>query len=134
MPFALHSLRRFLLQCSGMYGARRFKLPSAYISGFWSLITLLFLSSAPAYAEWVAVEKHDLSPEIQTVYVDPDTIRREGSLVTMWQLIDFKTMHNARGEEPYSIFVYEDSKAIRLRGSAYTAASSHGFLGQYGNR
>ena len=68
----------------------------AYVSGFWSLITLLFLSSVPAYAEWVAVERNYLSPGIQTLYVDPDTIRREGNPVTMWQLIDFKWMQGNR--------------------------------------
>jgi hypothetical protein len=32
------------------------------------------------------------------VYVDPDRIRREGDLVTMWQLIDLKWMQgSARG-------------------------------------
>ena len=70
----------------------------AYFSGFWSLVTFLFLSSVPAYAEWVAVEKDYLLPGLQTVYVDPDSIRREGNLVTMWQLIDFKWMQgSARG-------------------------------------
>jgi len=62
---------------------------------FWgglSLITLLILSSGPAYGEWVAVEKDYLLPGLRTVYVDPDTIRREGNLVTIWQLIDFKWM------------------------------------------
>ena len=73
------------------------KLPLAYGSGFWSLITLLFLSSVPAYAEWVVVEKHYLSPGLQTLYVDPDTIRREGNLVTLWQLIDFKWMQGNAG-------------------------------------
>jgi hypothetical protein len=48
------------------------KQPLAYFSGFWSLITLLFLSTVPAYAEWVAVEKDYLLPGLQTVYVDPD--------------------------------------------------------------
>lgn len=44
------------------------------------------------------VEKDYLSPGLQTVYVDPDSIRREGDLVTMWQLIDFKWMQgSARG-------------------------------------
>jgi len=74
------------------------KQPLAYFSGFWSLITLLFLSNFPAYAEWVAVEKDYLLPGLQTVYVDPDTIHREGNLVTMWQLINFKWMQgNGRG-------------------------------------
>ena len=62
------------------------------------LFTLLFLSSVPAYGEWVAVEKDALLPGLQTVYVDPDSIRREGNLVTLWQLIDFKWMQgNPRG-------------------------------------
>jgi len=76
------------------------KPPLAYCSGFWSLITLLFLSSVPAHAEWVAVEKDYLLPGLQTVYVDPDTIRREGNLVTIWQLIDFKQMQGNAGMGP----------------------------------
>ena len=74
------------------------RLPLAYVLGFWSLITLLLLSSGSAYAEWVAVEKHYLLPGLQTVYVDPDSIRKEGNLVTIWQFVDFKWMQgSARG-------------------------------------
>ena len=81
---------------------RKKLLPPAYVSGFWSLITLLVLSSGSVYAEWVAVEKDYLLPGLQTVYVDPETIRREGSLVTMWQLIDFKTMQGGRSPTRFS--------------------------------
>ena len=98
MPFAIRPSRRFPLHYSVTYNAGQFvKLPLAYCSGFWSLITFLVLSSVPAYAEWVAVEKNYLVPGLQTVYVDPDTIRREGDLVTMWQLIDFKWMQGNAG-------------------------------------
>jgi hypothetical protein len=70
----------------------------ALLSGFWSLVALLFLSSVQAHAEWVAIERDYLVPGLQTVYVDSDSIRREGSLVTMRQLIDFKWMQgSARG-------------------------------------
>jgi hypothetical protein len=55
---------------------------------FWFLITLLVLSSSPAYAEWVKVDK---VKDGTTVYVNPDTIRRKVEMVTMWALIDFKT-------------------------------------------
>lgn len=66
--------------------------------GFCSLGTLLFLGSVPAYSEWVALEKSYLLPGLQRVYFEPDTIRREGDLVTIWQLIDFKWMQgNPRG-------------------------------------
>lgn len=71
-------------------------LSLACLSGFWSLITLLFLSSIPANAEWVAVEKDYLLPGLQTVYIDPDTILREGNLITVWQLVDFKAMQGGR--------------------------------------
>jgi hypothetical protein len=37
------------------YAGPFLKLPLASISGFWLLITLLVLSSGPAYSEWVAV-------------------------------------------------------------------------------
>ena len=73
-------------------------LSPAYVLGLWSLALLLVLSSGSVYAEWVAVEKDYLSPGLQTVYIDPDSIRREGNLVTLWQLIDFKWMQgSARG-------------------------------------
>ena len=99
MPFTLRPYRRFPVQCAVTYHAGPFlKLPLAYFLGFWLLITLLVLSSGPVYAEWVAVEKNYLSPGLQTVYVDPDTIRREGNLVTLWQLNDFKWMQgNPKG-------------------------------------
>ena len=97
MPFAIRPPRRSTVQCPVTYNIRPFlKLPLAYFSGFWSLITLLVLGSVPAYAEWVAVERNYLVPGLQTVYVDPDTIRREGNMVTMWQLIDFKTRQGNR--------------------------------------
>ena len=57
--------------------------PVAYFSGLCSLIIFLFLRSIPAYAEWEAVEKDYLLPGLQTVYVDPESIRREGNLVTI---------------------------------------------------
>ena len=65
MPFSIRPFRR---------------LPLAYFSGFSSLIMLLVLSRGPVYAEWVAIEKQYQSPGLQTVYFDPDTIRREGHL------------------------------------------------------
>lgn len=73
------------------------RLPLAYWSGFWSLIILLLLSSGPVYAEWVPVAKGD---DGLTVYVDPDTIRRNGNLVKMWLLYDYKTTQT---KEPGSI-------------------------------
>ena len=95
MAFSIRPYRRFPVQCAVSYDPRPFlKLPLAYLLGFWLLITLLFLNSVPAYAEWVAVEE---TPGLRTVYVDPDTIRREGNLVTLWLLMDFKWMQGNVG-------------------------------------
>ncbi|HSS29385.1 MAG TPA: surface-adhesin E family protein [Nitrospiraceae bacterium] len=47
------------------------------------------LSSGPAYAEWVFVSGDDEAG--MTVYVDPDTIRRQGDFVKMWHLSNRKT-------------------------------------------
>ena len=83
MPFSIRPYRRFL------------KPPLAHFSSFWSLIALMFLSSSPAYAEWVAVGGNDQIG--MTTYADPGTIRRKGDLVKMWQLNDFKTVQTVEG-------------------------------------
>jgi hypothetical protein len=59
------------------------------------LITLLLLSSGPAYAEWVKVSESDDAGK--TVYVDQATIRRNSNLVRMWQFYDYKTVQTVGG-------------------------------------
>lgn len=101
----------------------------AYVSGSWSLVTLLFLSSVPTYAEWVAVEKDYLSPGLQTVYLDPDSIRREGNLVTMRQLINFKWMQgSARG--PTRFFSTETHKQFDCTGKRLRLLAFKEFSGR----
>src|SRR5262249_10906098 len=79
------------------------KAPSIHITGLWLLIAVVFMSNVPAYAEWVRVEQGYRLPGFQTVYVDPDMTRREGNLVTIWQLTDFKWMQgSARGPARFS--------------------------------
>jgi len=59
------------------------------------LLTLLTLSSAPAYGEWVEVSVNAESGE--TVYVDPGTIRHKGDIAEMSVLYDNKTAQPAVG-------------------------------------
>ena len=136
MPVVLRPSRLVLPPSSVTYNRGSFfTLPLAYFSGFWLSITLLFLSTVPAYAEWVAVEKDYLSPGRQTVYVEPDTIRREGNLVTLWQLIDFKWMQGNQGmgrlgfgpERFFSTKTHKqfDCEEKRLRLLAFTEFSQH---------
>lgn len=82
MPFSIRLSRR---------------LPLTYLLNLCALITLLVLSSRPVYAEWVAIEDHFQSPGLHTVYFDPDTIHREGHLVTIWQLTDYKSVQGNVG-------------------------------------
>jgi len=80
MPFSLRPPRRLLLTC---------------FSCFMALCALLALSSGPVYAEWVTVSVIDQAGA--TVYVDPDTIHRDGERVTMWELIDYGTIQTLKG-------------------------------------
>jgi len=59
------------------------------------VMTLLVLSSSPAYAEWIKVSDSDEAG--MTVYVDPATIRRTRNLVKMWQFYDYKTVQTVAG-------------------------------------
>ena len=52
------------------------------------LITLLMLSSGPAYAEWMSLGSSESGT---TVYADPSTMCHEGDLVKMLVLFDFKS-------------------------------------------
>jgi hypothetical protein len=57
------------------------------------LPTLLFvLSPTVVFGEWMAVEREYFSPGLQTLYVDPASVERDGNLVTIRQLIDYKWM------------------------------------------
>jgi hypothetical protein len=84
---------------------------------------------------WVAVEKPYLSPGLWTLYVDPDTIRREGNRVTLWQLPDYKWMKGNAGMGPLgfgphrflSITTHKqfDCREKRVRLLAFTEFSRH---------
>jgi len=121
MRFTIRPYRRFPVQCSVTYNAGPFpKLLLAYFSGFWLLLTLQVLSSGPVYAEWVLASGNDEAG--LTVYVDPDTIRRKGNLVKMWQLYDYKTVQTVAGDSLLSIKRYNeyDCTEERTRMLAYT--------------
>jgi hypothetical protein len=71
-------------------------LPLSYFWGFWSLLILLLLGSGLAYAEWVSISLTKMEGGYD-VYADPDTIRRNGNLLKMWILYDYKTLQLATG-------------------------------------
>jgi len=66
----------------------------------WLLCIILAFITGPVYADWVMVEKPYPVRELQTLYVDPATIHREGNLVTIWQLTDFRWMQGGPRATP----------------------------------
>ena len=81
-------------------------------------IVLLVLMCAPAYAEWKPVEAKNQLPGMRTMYIDPDTMQKEGNLVTVWELIDYNEMQGGRGPGGYSskkIHVQFDCAKEQLR-------------------
>lgn len=56
------------------------------------LTILLTLPSTVVFAEWVAVERDYFSPGLRTVFVDPASLERDGNLVTISHLINYKWM------------------------------------------
>lgn len=51
---------------------------------------------------WVAVDDTYQSPSLHMVYFDPTTIHRDGDLVTLWQLTDYKGL---QGNAPFGSFM-----------------------------
>ena len=89
------------------------------------LIIFLFLSSSPAYAEWVEV---GITNEA-TVYADPDTIRRKGDLVKMWYLHDFKTTQTVLNKSYLSSRSQDEYDCTEDRHRALASTSFSGNMG-----
>ena len=87
MAFSIRPFRRFPVQCAVTYNAGPFLKLLTCVLGFGMLFTLL-VSSGPAYANWMSLGASDSGT---TVYADLATLRREGDLVQMLVLFDFKT-------------------------------------------
>ena len=87
MAFSIRPFRRFPVQCAVTYNAGPFLKLLTCVLGFGMLFTLL-VSSGPAYADWMSLGTSDSGT---TVYADLATLRREGDLVQMLVLFDFKT-------------------------------------------
>ena len=80
------------------------RLPLASILGFWLVLTLLLLSSGPAYAEWVKFannEEGDVTYYIDPESIDAESLRREGNFVEVSVLLDYSTSQTDQWEIPY---------------------------------
>lgn len=60
------------------------------------MIMILLLVHEPVQATWVAIDRQYQSPGLQTVYVDPDSIREVNTLIVLSALIDWTWMQGNR--------------------------------------
>lgn len=88
--------RRFILRIEGQLLVHD---PARWLGGA-ILVIVMVLSNGPLYAEWVEVQSKYQSPVLHTVYYDPETIRREGNLVTLTQLTDYRWMQGGPRSTP----------------------------------
>jgi hypothetical protein len=126
MPFTTYPYRRFPVPCSAAYNTGLFFKPhQVYVVGVWLMIMLLVLSSGPVYAAWILTSGDDEAG--MTVYVDSDTIRRNGNSAKMWQLFDYKSVQRVAGDSLFSLkrFNEYDCAEARTRTLGYTWFSGH---------
>lgn len=98
--------------------------------GLWLLIALLVLLHKPVHAEWIAIDHWYQSPGLRTVYIDPDTVRREGSLVTLSALIDWKWMQGNRSPTRfYSTKVTKQFDCVEKQVRTLAATDFYGHMG-----
>jgi len=98
-----------------------------HLFGFGSLITLLVLSSAPAYAEWIWID--NIKPGM-TIYVNPDTIHRKGDRVKMWQLFDFETAEHVADTSHLSFKMQHEYDCTEERTRMLVATFFSGNMGR----
>jgi hypothetical protein len=108
----------------------QYLLPLVCRSSTCALITLLLLSASPVYAEWVALEDQYQSPGLQTLYIDPDTLRREGNLVTLEMLVDWNWMQGNRS--PTRFYSTKNTKEFDCAGKRVRSLASVDFYGHMG--
>jgi hypothetical protein len=98
---------------------------------------LLAFGEHQAFAEWVTVEKPYPVRELQTLYIDPATIHREGNLVDVWQLTDYRWMQGGPKATPrfLSTTIHKQFECTgkRLRLLAYTEFSHRMAAGDASN-
>jgi hypothetical protein len=67
-----------------------------FLTMFWSILAFIFLNSVSARAEWRPISSAAGSGGF-AIYVDPATVLRQGDLVKMWVLYDFRFVQAIKG-------------------------------------
>ena len=91
------------------------------------LTILLVLSSGPAHAEWIWIDK---SKPGMTIYVNPDMLHRKGDLVKMWELYDFKTPEHVEDKTHLSFKMHSEYDCTKERARRLAATFFSGNMGR----
>lgn len=97
---------------------------------FWITVTALSLAHQPVRADWVAIDARYQSHPLQTAYIDPATIRREGNLMTLSALVDWKWMQGNRS--PTRFYSTKTTKQIDCVEKLARTLSATDFYGHMG--
>ena len=98
--------------------------------GLWLFLISLILVHEPVRAEWLAIDNRYQSPGLQTVYIDPDTLRKEGDLVTVSALIDWAWMQGNRSPTRfYSTKITKQFDCTEKKVRTLAATDFYGHMG-----
>ena len=87
-------------------------LPLVHYPGIWSLITIMWLCVGPVCAEWVDVAgKLEKGLTVYTVYVDTDSIQRNGNI----DLMGVVRLHDHTKHSGRAVVIQQNAKGICLR-------------------
>jgi hypothetical protein len=101
-----------------------------YRPAFWLLISMSVMMHTNVDAGWVAIDQQYQSPGLQTVYIDPDSMRREGHLVTISALIDWAWMQGNRSPTRfYSTKITKQFDCVEKQVRSLSAMDFYGHMG-----
>ncbi|HMS83126.1 MAG TPA: hypothetical protein PKD12_05720 [Nitrospira sp.] len=101
-----------------------------YTMSLWLMLPFMILFPRPVQAEWVAIADRYQSHPLQIAYVDPSSIRREGNVVGLVALIDWKAMQG--GRTPTRFYSTTLSKQIDCAGKLIRTLASTDYYGHMG--
>ncbi len=101
-----------------------------YWVSFCLTATILLHMDGPVFAEWVALHDQYQSHPLQTAYIDPATVHREGNLVEVSTLIDWKAMQG--GRTPTRFYSTQLAKQLNCQERRVRTLSATDFYGHMG--
>jgi len=94
------------------------------------ILKLLVLSGGMSFAEWVPLGEIYQSPGVRTIYIDLASVRKDGALITLAVLIDWKSMQGNRS--PTRFFSTIFTKQIDCLENRVRSLAATDFYGRMG--